>query len=113
MKKLVMILFSCILIVSLAACNSSENEVDQASQEAVNMEMEYNLETKEFSPIMMQYGTSESLEAYTFAAEHPEVLDYMPCYCGCYEDDGHTNNTACFIDSVAGNIAKLDSMGLG
>src|SRR5690349_8751014 len=32
------------------------------------------------------YGTERSPEviraAYTFAAEHPEVLSYVPCFCG-------------------------------
>lgn len=113
MKKLMILILSCVLLVSLSACNSSEKDSKQAGQEPGSMEMEYNLDTKEWSAIMTQYGTTESLEAYAFAAEHPEVLDFMPCYCGCYEDDGHTNNTACFIDSIEGNVAKLDSMGLG
>jgi len=34
--------------------------------------------------------------AYEFAARHPEVLRYMPCYCGC-ERNGHGNNEDCFI----------------
>jgi hypothetical protein len=34
--------------------------------------------------------------AYEFAARHPEVLRYMPCFCGC-EKHGHGNNEDCFI----------------
>jgi uncharacterized protein with PCYCGC motif len=34
--------------------------------------------------------------AYTFAAEHPEVLSYVPCYCGC-ERAGHRGNEDCFV----------------
>lgn len=113
MKKFMIFIASCILLFGLSACNSSENDSEQSSQSSGEIKAEYNLETKEFSPMMTQYGTEESLEAYVFAAEHPEVLEYMPCYCGCYETDGHTSNTACFIDSVDGNIATLDSMGLG
>src|SRR5689334_20499098 len=33
---------------------------------------------------------------YEFAARHPEVTRYVPCYCGC-EADGHRANEACFI----------------
>src|SRR5262245_13208676 len=43
--------------------------------------------------------------AYRFAAEHPEVAKYVPCYCGC-EHSGHTGNESCFVvkrDS-AGNV---------
>jgi hypothetical protein len=34
--------------------------------------------------------------AYVFAAEHPEILSYVPCYCGC-ERSGHRGNDDCFI----------------
>src|SRR3990170_4279430 len=40
--------------------------------------------------------------AYRFAAEHPEVLNYVPCYCGC-EAGGHQGNHDCFVRERAGN----------
>jgi hypothetical protein len=33
---------------------------------------------------------------YTFAARHPEVLHYVPCFCGC-QRSGHKDNDDCFI----------------
>src|SRR5262245_14457841 len=39
---------------------------------------------------------------YKFAAEHPEVLSYMPCFCGC-EQSGHHSNEDCFVKSRAKN----------
>ncbi len=36
--------------------------------------------------------------AYEFAARHPEVIKYVPCYCGC-ERSGHGSNEACFVRS--------------
>jgi hypothetical protein len=35
---------------------------------------------------------------YAFAAQHPEVLQYVPCFCGC-ERMGHRSNDACFVAS--------------
>ncbi len=40
--------------------------------------------------------------AYMFAAEHPEILSYVPCFCGC-ERGGHKGNEDCFIASRAAN----------
>ena len=40
--------------------------------------------------------------AYQFAAEHPEVLSYVPCYCGC-ERSGHRGNEDCFVTARASN----------
>jgi Protein of unknown function with PCYCGC motif len=34
--------------------------------------------------------------AYEFAARHPEVLRYVPCFCGC-ERNGHQGNDDCFV----------------
>ena len=33
---------------------------------------------------------------YKFAVEHPEVLGFMPCVCGC-ADLGHTSNRSCYV----------------
>ena len=43
---------------------------------------------------------------YEFAARHPEVLRYVPCYCGC-ERFGHQGNDDCFVASrdARGNVA--------
>jgi len=37
-------------------------------------------------------------DAHVFAADHPEVASYVPCYCGC-GSMGHKNNADCFVES--------------
>ena len=50
-------------------------------------------------------------EVYAYALEHPEVLRYMPCYCGCVSA-GHMSNLDCFIDQrLAEGSVKYDPMG--
>jgi hypothetical protein len=51
--------------------------------------------------------------AYEFAARHPEVLQYIPCFCGC-ERSGHGGNHDCFVRSrdSQGNVT-WDSHGYG
>ena len=39
---------------------------------------------------------------FQFAAEHPEVLSYVPCYCGC-ENQGHRGSEDCFVTSRGAN----------
>ncbi|HEX5068915.1 MAG TPA: PCYCGC motif-containing (lipo)protein [Vicinamibacterales bacterium] len=34
--------------------------------------------------------------SYKFAAEHPEVMKYVPCFCGCGRM-GHKDNHDCFV----------------
>ena len=51
---------------------------------------------------------------YEFAARHPEVLNYIPCFCGC-EREGHKANHDCFVKSRAANgrILEWDAHALG
>jgi hypothetical protein len=53
-------------------------------------------------------------QVYEFAARHPEVLQFMPCYCGC-ERVGHRGNHDCFVKSRAanGSITQWDEHGIG
>jgi hypothetical protein len=53
-------------------------------------------------------------QVYEFAARHPEVLSYVPCYCGC-ERGGHKANHDCFVKARAANgrITEWDAHGMG
>jgi len=41
-------------------------------------------------------------QVFQFAAEHPEVLTYVPCFCGC-DHMGHKGNEDCFVKQRAAN----------
>jgi hypothetical protein len=69
-------------------------------------------------PIPFQgYAPPRSVEvitaAYRFAADHPEILGYVPCFCGC-ERSGHTGNTDCFVRQRAenGDVVAWDEHGV-
>lgn len=51
---------------------------------------------------------------YDFAAQHPEILNYVPCYCGC-GSQGHTDNENCFVArrDARGNVLEWDTHGFG
>jgi hypothetical protein len=43
-------------------------------------------------------------QVFQFAAEHPEVLSYIPCFCGCdHAPLGHRGNDDCFVKQRAAN----------
>jgi hypothetical protein len=66
----------------------------------------------------VSYAPSRPMEivrqVYEFAARHPEVLQYVPCYCGC-ERAGHNGNHDCFVKRRAANgaVTEWDSHGIG
>lgn len=51
---------------------------------------------------------------YDFAAQHPEILSYVPCYCGC-GSQGHKANDMCFVArrDPRGNVLEWDTHGFG
>ncbi len=56
----------------------------------------------------------ETVQAvYRFAAEHPEVLSYIPCYCGC-DRQGHKGNDDCFVAErdPKGDVVAWDQHGI-
>jgi hypothetical protein len=68
-------------------------------------------------PFQPGYDPPRSTEivtaAYQFAAEHPEVLSYVPCFCGC-ERSGHQGNHDCFVKERApnGDVIAWDEHGV-
>ncbi len=50
---------------------------------------------------------------YEFAARHPEVLEYVPCFCGC-ERGGHQGNHDCFVAARddSGQVTQWDAHAL-
>ncbi len=56
------------------------------------------------------FSLAEVKLAYEFAARHPEVISYIPCFCGC-ERGGHKSNESCFVASRKNGIS-WDTHGL-
>ena len=51
--------------------------------------------------------------AQRIAAEHPEVMKFVPCFCGC-ERGGHKDNHDCFVSSrsAAGAVTGWEPHGI-
>jgi len=58
-------------------------------------------------------STPDLVRYYTFAYQHPEVLSYMPCSCGC-ATMGHASNWNCYVRSVDANgVVTFDQHATG
>lgn len=49
---------------------------------------------------------AETAEAYAYAATAPQILQWIPCYCGC-AGMGHRSNVDCFFKAT---MAGLDNI---
>ncbi len=64
-------------------------------------------------PEAFRRAAPEVQEAYRFAVAHPDVLQYIPCYCGCVSH-GHRSNWDCYVrETRADGSVVLDPMGFG
>lgn len=45
-----------------------------------------------------QFKEEETRLAYEAARDNPDLLEKLPCYCGCFQQ-GHSSNYDCFVDS--------------
>ena len=53
-------------------------------------------------------GTSaRTQEAYRYALDHPEVLQWLPCYCGC-SAMGHHSNLDCYFEPRSDGSIKFE-----
>ena len=51
---------------------------------------------------------AETAELYRFAVDHPEVLGFMPCMCGC-GSLGHTSNRSCYVKAETQSLVTFTS----
>ena len=53
-------------------------------------------------------------EAYRFAAERPDVMSWIPCYCGCGGHSGHRSARNCFVkEGSTPSDVQFDPHGAG
>jgi hypothetical protein len=64
-------------------------------------------------PAEVQAAPAVVQQAYQFAAANPDVVQHLPCYCGCGAM-GHTSNYACYVAGVGADGRPIyDSHALG
>lgn len=54
-------------------------------------------------PKFIKAAPAATREAYLYAMARQDVLQYVPCYCGCGQHSGHQSNLDCFIKGRAAN----------
>ncbi|MGM9988133.1 MAG: PCYCGC motif-containing (lipo)protein [Bacillaceae bacterium] len=100
MKRMMMLLaVSAVMIVSGCSSEKAVEKDEHAHKETVHINQE---ETKGIDqlPSFLEEVPEVVMLAYKSAAQTQELLDYIPCYCGCGESVGHKDNLDCFIKEV-------------
>jgi hypothetical protein len=106
MKKVGLLLSTLIFI--FAGC-SSENETnisDQVQEESSHQhekpsffqgDLRETTSSEQELPAFLEDKSEEITLIYSSAAQHKEVLEHIPCYCGCGTSAGHKSSYQCFV----------------
>ena len=100
-KLIVALLIGVMALGGLSACatQSSVSDLHMLSMDQMPADVQS-------APVTVQ-------TAYQFNAANPDIMEDIPCYCGC-GDIGHTSNYSCYVSGVddKGKIA-FDNHALG
>ena len=90
-KFIFLLIVLALVSTAVSACStSSSSKVDLAMASMDQMPMDV-----QSAPVAVQ-------EAYQFNVANPDIMQDIPCYCGC-GDIGHTSNYDCYVSSVDAN----------
>lgn len=105
MKKTLSI-FVVLALLLLSACgeDKKEAEANQETQEAsheghshASGDIQEETASADILPSFLEDKQEKIRLVYQIAGQSTEILEWMPCYCGCGESAGHKNNLNCFI----------------
>jgi hypothetical protein len=94
-KVLILIIFSVVLV----ACSEPHTKHPDAHH-APNGDLRETTSSVDILPTFLDDQQSVIRDAYLIAGRHPDVLDWIPCYCGCGMSAGHQSSKQCFIHQI-------------
>ncbi|MCF6411686.1 PCYCGC domain-containing protein [Pseudalkalibacillus salsuginis] len=81
----------------LGACSDEEHKDHDGVHQASNGDLREQTESAEVIPTFLDDKSENMQNIYRAAAMHQDLLENIPCYCGCGESANHKNNYDCFI----------------
>lgn len=102
-------LFVATLMLVITGCSSTSQEskvIDQVEDSNHGDEHSYHVKNGDLReltasvselPNFLMDKPEQMQIIYQAAAQHQEVLEYIPCYCGCAESGDHKDSYACFV----------------
>ena len=97
------LMIALVALTVLPACSTQSHADD----------IHLNMASMDLMPAEVHSAPVTVQEAYQFNVANPEIMQEIPCYCGCGAI-GHTSNYACYVSHVddTGNIT-FDNHALG
>lgn len=102
-RPLFLALALVMIVATLSGCGAAQTDIHTGHAMASTDQM----------PAQVKAAPATVLQAYQYAVANPEMLQEIPCYCGC-GNMGHASNYACYVQSVdAQGAIQYDEHALG
>lgn len=100
------------LLLVLTACQA-EQAADSHEQSMTTTGGDIREKTPSLDalPTFLDDKPEDTKLVYKAVAKSGDLLEHMPCYCGCGESVGHKNNLDCFINRVDADGVVWDDHG--
>ncbi len=80
--------------------NTSESAQHDHLEHAANGDLREWTASADILPTFLAEKDEKMQLVYQLSAQYHEVLQWMPCYCGCGESAGHGSNLNCFVHEI-------------
>jgi hypothetical protein len=110
MKKL-SVLLMLILVFGMVGCSQNEDSHESQGEDHVIGDIREETASIDVMPSFLDDKSEELVTIYKAAAMHKDLLETMPCYCGCADSVGHRDNYDCFVHENKGDAVVWDDHG--
>lgn len=101
-KFIFLLIVAALVSTAVSACSTSSST-----------EVHLVMTTLDQMPMDVQSAPVTVREAYQFNTANPDIMQDIPCYCGC-GNVGHTSNYDCYVSNVdASGKITFDNHALG
>lgn len=87
-----------LLTLIISACSSNEEQSHQAHSS--NGDLQEKTASADVLPTFLKGQNEEIRLVYQAAGKSTELLQWIPCYCGCAESAGHKSSMNCFVEKI-------------
>lgn len=99
-KRLIVIAAMLAVTVSLTACGKKEASNEPHTHRTASGDLQETTSSLKNPPAFLNNQVKQIGLVYQLAAQNTDLLQWIPCYCGCGESAGHRSNLNCFIKEV-------------
>jgi bacterioferritin-associated ferredoxin len=107
-----MLAFSTLVLGACGNNKTASEGTEKGHAGHMTGDLRQETENTDHLPEFLETKSDDMKMLYQAAAKHEELLQHIPCYCGCGESAGHMNNYDCFVyENKENGVVEWDDHG--